>query len=98
VRNNLTAIPVFYTERMLAETASFNPNAGKPHQVLATWQQRLSLSVHTVQPIEQIDYTWRMELSTLPSTRSLRQLLPRASQRIGGHTVRPGAVTLNMDS
>lgn len=55
MRNNLTAIPVFYTERMLAETASFNPNAGNPHQVLATWQQRLSSSVHTVQPIEQID-------------------------------------------
>jgi len=53
---NLTAIPVFYTEHMLAETGSFSPSAGKPRQVLAAWQEaRLPLAVCPVEPISELD-------------------------------------------
>ena len=53
---SLTCIPVVYSERMLAETASFSPSAGKPRHVLAAWQRDgLPLAVHDVQPVEPID-------------------------------------------
>jgi acetoin utilization deacetylase AcuC-like enzyme len=53
---SLASIPVCYSERMLAETASFSPSAGKPRHVLAAWQrEQLPMSLHVAQPVEPID-------------------------------------------
>ena len=34
----LTAIPVYYDDRMVADAESFSPSAGKPRAVVASWQ------------------------------------------------------------
>ena len=39
MRPLLDNIPVFYSERMLAETRSFSPSAGKPRHVLDAWHK-----------------------------------------------------------
>jgi acetoin utilization deacetylase AcuC-like enzyme len=42
---------VFYSEQMLAETASFSPSAGKPRHVLSAWQRsELPVIVKTFTP------------------------------------------------
>ncbi len=49
-------IPVFYSERMLAETDSFSPSAGKARHVLAAWHQAaLPIAVHDVLPASELD-------------------------------------------
>jgi acetoin utilization deacetylase AcuC-like enzyme len=49
--NPLNAIPVFYTEQMVADSGSYSPSAAKPRAVVATWQQLgLSLSLREPTP------------------------------------------------
>jgi acetoin utilization deacetylase AcuC-like enzyme len=56
VSDSLTAIPVFYTERMLAETGSFSPSAGKPRHVLDAWQEaKFPMTVPPVEPVSELD-------------------------------------------
>ncbi len=43
-------LPVYYTPRMVADTASFSPSAAKPAQVVAAWQER-GLAIEVVEPV-----------------------------------------------
>jgi hypothetical protein len=43
-------LPVFYTPRMVADSASFSPSAAKPAQVVAAWQER-GLPIEIVEPV-----------------------------------------------
>jgi acetoin utilization deacetylase AcuC-like enzyme len=45
----LTAIPVFYSECMVADIESFSPSAGKPRDVVQSWRG-LGLPLHVVSP------------------------------------------------
>jgi acetoin utilization deacetylase AcuC-like enzyme len=45
----LKAIPIFYSERMVADIESFSPSAGKPRDVVQSWRA-LGLSLHIVSP------------------------------------------------
>jgi acetoin utilization deacetylase AcuC-like enzyme len=52
----LDAIPVFYSEHMLAETDSFSPSAGKPRHVLHAWNKaRLPIAVRPFAPASALD-------------------------------------------
>src|SRR5215212_2743941 len=42
-------LPVYYTPRMVADSASFSPSAAKPAQVVASWQQR-GLAIEVIEP------------------------------------------------
>ncbi len=42
-------LPVYYTPRMVARSASFSPSAAKPAQVVAAWQER-GLAIEVVEP------------------------------------------------
>jgi acetoin utilization deacetylase AcuC-like enzyme len=56
VSESLSVIPVFYTERMVAETGSFSPSAAKPRHVLTAWQEaRLPLAIQTFEPVSETD-------------------------------------------
>jgi acetoin utilization deacetylase AcuC-like enzyme len=49
-------IPVFYSERMLAETDSFSPSAGKPRHVLDAWHKAgLPIAVHQFASASELD-------------------------------------------
>ena len=48
--NALHAIPVFYTERMVADSGSYSPSAAKPKAVVAGWQE-LGLSLSLREPV-----------------------------------------------
>jgi acetoin utilization deacetylase AcuC-like enzyme len=53
----LSSIPVFYSERMLAETDSFSPSAGKPRHVLAAWQRAgFPIDVCSIEPVSEMDF------------------------------------------
>jgi acetoin utilization deacetylase AcuC-like enzyme len=53
---SLHSIPVFYSERMLAEAGSFSPSAGKPRHVLAAWQgAELPITVRSITPASEMD-------------------------------------------
>jgi acetoin utilization deacetylase AcuC-like enzyme len=39
IKNSLEAIPVFYTEKMVADSESYSPSAAKPKAVVAAWQE-----------------------------------------------------------
>ena len=43
------ALPVFYSDRMVADIASFSPSAGKPREVMRSWRG-LGLPLHIVAP------------------------------------------------
>jgi acetoin utilization deacetylase AcuC-like enzyme len=45
----LTAIPVFYSERMVSDIESFSPSAGKPRDVVQSWRA-LGLTLRIVPP------------------------------------------------
>jgi acetoin utilization deacetylase AcuC-like enzyme len=45
----LDAIPVFYSERMVADIESFSPSAGKPRNVVLSWQA-LGVSLRIISP------------------------------------------------
>lgn len=56
-RPNLPHIPVFYDERMVADAHSFSPSAGKPREVVDSWQRsRLALDFPRFDPasVEQL--------------------------------------------
>jgi acetoin utilization deacetylase AcuC-like enzyme len=56
MRPLLDSIPLFYSERMLAETDSFSPSAGKPRHVLAAWREAgLPISMHDFVPASELD-------------------------------------------
>jgi acetoin utilization deacetylase AcuC-like enzyme len=44
------AIPVFFTEKMVASVTSFSPSAGKPRDVVKSWQ-RLSIPLKVMEPV-----------------------------------------------
>lgn len=49
--NKLAAVPVFYTDKMVGDANSFSPSAGKPEQVVESWQQLgIALDVREVGP------------------------------------------------
>jgi acetoin utilization deacetylase AcuC-like enzyme len=49
-------IPVYYSERLLADADSFSPSAGKPRQVLAAWQEAgLPIAVQPITPAAELD-------------------------------------------
>jgi acetoin utilization deacetylase AcuC-like enzyme len=51
-RTALTAIPVFYSERMVADIESFSPSAGKPRGVVQSWcALELLLRIAPPQPV-----------------------------------------------
>lgn len=43
-------LPVYYTPRMVADSASFSPSAAKPAQVVAAWRER-GLAIEVVEPV-----------------------------------------------
>jgi acetoin utilization deacetylase AcuC-like enzyme len=44
-------IPVFYSDKALADSGSFSPSAGKPKHVVESWQAaRLPIEIHSVDP------------------------------------------------
>jgi acetoin utilization deacetylase AcuC-like enzyme len=43
-------LPVYYTPRMVADSASFSPSAAKPAQVVAAWQER-GLPIEIIEPV-----------------------------------------------
>jgi len=43
-------LPVYYTPRMVADSASFSPSAAKPAQVVAAWLER-GLAIEVVEPV-----------------------------------------------
>lgn len=43
-------LPVYYTPRMVADSASFSPSAAKPAQVVAAWQAR-ALPIELIEPV-----------------------------------------------
>ena len=43
-------LPVYYTPRMVADSASFSPSAAKPAQVVAAWR-RHGLAIEVVEPV-----------------------------------------------
>jgi acetoin utilization deacetylase AcuC-like enzyme len=48
----LTAIPVFYSERMVADIESFSPSAGKPRDAILSWQALgVPLRIISPQPV-----------------------------------------------
>jgi len=47
---HMKAIPVFFTEAMSADAGGFSPSAGKPRQVVASWQ-RLGLPLAVCEPV-----------------------------------------------
>ncbi|MBM5570601.1 MULTISPECIES: hypothetical protein [Deefgea] len=48
----LTALPVFYSERMIGQVASFSPSAAKPKAVLESWLALgVPLAVSDVEPV-----------------------------------------------
>jgi acetoin utilization deacetylase AcuC-like enzyme len=56
MRPSLTSIPVFYSEQMVAETASFSPSAAKPRHVVAAWERdRLPITRHSFAPASELD-------------------------------------------
>jgi len=58
VNRGQTSIPVFYSERMLAETNSFSLSAGKPRHVLSAWQ-RAGFPIHlgSIEPVSEMDFS-----------------------------------------
>lgn len=55
--NPIAHIPVFYDERMVANAHSFSPSAGKPREVVASWQrfrQQLEFPAFAPASIEQL--------------------------------------------
>ena len=45
-------IPVFYSERMVADITSFSPSAGKPRDVMKSWRDLgIPLSVMVPEPV-----------------------------------------------
>jgi hypothetical protein len=56
IKQGLQSIPMFYSERMLAEAGSFSPSAGKPRHVRAAWQgAELPISVRPITPASEMD-------------------------------------------
>ncbi len=48
----LTALPVFFSERMVADIESFSPSAGKPRDVVQSWRAlELPLAIVPPQPV-----------------------------------------------
>jgi acetoin utilization deacetylase AcuC-like enzyme len=55
--SKLQAIPVFYSEGMLADANSFSPSAGKPRQVIDGWRKAgLELDLQSFAPATTIDF------------------------------------------
>jgi acetoin utilization deacetylase AcuC-like enzyme len=52
----LTAIPVCYSEELLADSGSFSPSAAKPRHVVVAWQrERWPLAINAIEPARQSD-------------------------------------------
>lgn len=52
----LSAIPLYYSDRLLADAQSFSPSAGKPRDVVAAWQRaNLAVSLNDVTPATEQD-------------------------------------------
>jgi acetoin utilization deacetylase AcuC-like enzyme len=52
----LKSIPVFYSDKMVAEAQSFSPSATKPQAVVASWQSLgLPIEVHSPPPVTRED-------------------------------------------
>ena len=52
----LTAISLYYSDRLLADAQSFSPSAGKPRDVVATWQSAgLAIAINDVTPATEQD-------------------------------------------
>ena len=48
---SLTAIPVFYTDKMVADSGSYSPSAAKPKAVVAAWRELgVPMSLHEPAP------------------------------------------------
>ena len=48
----LSALPMFYTEKMMGQVASFSPSAAKPKAVLESWLAfGVPLDVHDAEPV-----------------------------------------------
>lgn len=45
----LDAIPILYSDKMVAEISSFSPSAGKPREVLSSWRY-LGIPLHVMTP------------------------------------------------
>ena len=55
-RTELAAIPVYYSEQLLADADSFSPSAGKPRPVIGAWQEaKLPIALHEFAPAAEID-------------------------------------------
>lgn len=46
-----TAIPVFYTPKMVADSRSLSPSAAKPAKVVESWQRQFLIDVHEPVPV-----------------------------------------------
>ena len=44
-------IPVFYTPKMVAKSASYSPSAAKPEQVVASWQRQFPIALVEPTPV-----------------------------------------------
>ena len=54
--SGLAAIPVYYSEHLLADADSFSPSAAKPRPVVAAWHEaNLPIARQTFSPAEEID-------------------------------------------
>jgi hypothetical protein len=46
----IESIPIFYSEKMVASVTSFSPSAGKPRDVVKSWQ-RLGIPLKVIAPV-----------------------------------------------
>ena len=63
-QETLDAIPVFYTEKMVADSECYSPSAGKPIAVMAAWQELgIPLTVYEPLPVstKQLEYAHEHE-------------------------------------
>lgn len=56
-KDQIAAIPVFFDPRMVADSESFSPSAGKPAKVVESWSRLgLPLDVRPVRPVTTEDF------------------------------------------
>jgi acetoin utilization deacetylase AcuC-like enzyme len=64
VKKSVSSIPVFYSERVLAEIDSFSPSAGKPQHVVAAWQNaQFPVDLRSIEPVSEIDLSLAHDLA-----------------------------------
>ncbi len=53
----MKTLPIFYSSRMVADSSSYSPSAGKPSQVVASWKGLgLPLEFHEAEPITSAEF------------------------------------------